>query len=132
MPITASQKETKGKPEGCDHNAIETGGPREGRGGAVSAIRIAWVTGNRGYTSAALIKPASWDSVGNGGKTGVVWAHNAHSIAITLAGDSSPSTICIVPAALQMLSHVRGCTTEESSDTPTNSTYHTSTRRAKR
>lgn len=68
-----------------------------------------------------------------GGKTGVACAHSGQSMVLrTWASSLSPcTTTFMVPMAEQTTSMVLGCRVAAKTDTPTNNTYQTSTRRLK-
>ena len=117
------------------HNAVEkdqlkTGGPREGKGGAVRASSKASGKACTMYARASCTC-AKAATVG-GGNAGVAWAHRGHSM-LLLTGVASPSpctTNFMMPMAEHTTSMVLGCSVAAKTETPTNSTYQASTQRA--
>ena len=111
---------------------LKTGGPREGKGGAVFAISTA--SGSR----CTMCERASgtWAKAANvgGGSAGVAWAQSGQSMPLLTSGPSpSPCTTNFMTLMLEhTTSMVLGCSVAAKTDMPTNSTYQASTRRARR
>ena len=111
---------------------MKTGGPREGSGGAVRARSKA--SGKACTIYARASGTCAKAATVGGGSAGMAWAHSGHSM-LLLTGVASPSpctTNFMMPMAEHTTSMVLGCSVAANNETPTNSTYQTSTRRARR
>ena len=100
---------------------IRTGGPREGKGGAVRASKTA--AGSRCTMCPQASGMCATEASEGGGRAGLAWAHKGQSMLVRSSGEpSSPAiTTFITPMLEQTTSSVLGESAAASADTPSTS-----------